>query len=164
MADPRPQPTRLKILKGNPGCRRLPRFEPTPAVGIPDPPTWLTPYALEIWQSDAPILLGMRVMTRADWGVFALYCSSLAAVRAAEESMKEQAELVGRAADGYIQPGKDPSTYTRHPLYNISLESGKAALRYAVELGMTPSARTKIQTIQTDEPESKLQKLMGGNG
>lgn len=164
MPGPSAEPTKLKILKGNPGHRPLNRFEPQPSTGIPDAPGWLTPYAREVWDQDAPILLAMRVMSKADWVVFALYCTAVSQVRAAEEGMHEVATLTGSAAMGMLEPMATGDGHRRSPLYTMSLESGKAALRYAVELGMTPSARTKIQTLQTDEPESDLQELMRGNG
>jgi hypothetical protein len=48
MPGPRPTPLRLKLLRGNPGKRVIrDGFEPPQTPEPPDPPSFLTGYALE---------------------------------------------------------------------------------------------------------------------
>jgi hypothetical protein len=48
---PRPQPTTLRLLRGNPGKRKLNRDEPQPEIppAVPDPPPHLLPLARDEW-------------------------------------------------------------------------------------------------------------------
>jgi phage terminase small subunit len=55
MPGPRPTPLRLKLLRGNPGKRVIrDGFEPPQTPEPPDPPSFLTGYALEEWHRIAP--------------------------------------------------------------------------------------------------------------
>ena len=54
----RPQPTRLKVLRGNPGQRRLNTREPKIQPGVPNPPDWLGDEAFEKWNEVAAGLAG----------------------------------------------------------------------------------------------------------
>ncbi len=56
----------LKLLHGPVRKDRRNDLEPTPKPGAPDCPTWLTAKAKETWHLVAPILEGMRVLTKAD--------------------------------------------------------------------------------------------------
>ncbi|KKL26328.1 hypothetical protein LCGC14_2396420, partial [marine sediment metagenome] len=84
---PRPQPTKLKILKGNPGRRALNKSEPQPPTpaDVPMPPEWLEGYAKDEWRTLAPVLHGLGLLTVADLSFFGAYCQSYARWRAAEE-------------------------------------------------------------------------------
>jgi hypothetical protein len=47
---PPPQPTHLSLLKGNPSKRPLrPEPEPERAANVPDPPSFLSKYAVDEW-------------------------------------------------------------------------------------------------------------------
>ena len=46
----KPQPTALKVLKGNPGRRPLNEDEPKPEVLLPRPPAHLSPVARREWR------------------------------------------------------------------------------------------------------------------
>ena len=72
---PRPQPTIIKIAKGNPGKRPLNHAEPKPAANAVEPPLWVSGKSLEKWQEVAPKLLAMGVLTNADVETLARYCT-----------------------------------------------------------------------------------------
>jgi phage terminase small subunit len=46
-----PVPYNLRVLRGNPGKRRLNKNEPRPLIPevVPEPPDFLNPYAQEEW-------------------------------------------------------------------------------------------------------------------
>jgi phage terminase small subunit len=58
MSGPPPIPTKLKLLRGNPGHKRLNLVEPEPPVlpACPEPPAFITGYAAEEWRRAAPDL------------------------------------------------------------------------------------------------------------
>ena len=58
MRGPKPQPTKLKILRGIPGKRRLPENEPILPPVLPEPPEFVQGAALQEWHRIAPLLHG----------------------------------------------------------------------------------------------------------
>ena len=70
----RPQPTALKMLRGNPGKRALNTQEPTPPAGAVVKPDGLSAGAGAIWVELAPICLHMGTLTPADLRPFQTLC------------------------------------------------------------------------------------------
>ena len=66
MAGRRPKPTKLKLVTGNPGKRKLNDNEPQPAREIPSPPSHLTDWGKTAWGRMTVLLDGMGVLTVAD--------------------------------------------------------------------------------------------------
>lgn len=73
-----PQPTVLKIMRGNPGRRPLNRSEPRPAPGVPDPPDFLSPAAQEEWRRVTDLLNRIGMLTELDRALLAAYCQAWA--------------------------------------------------------------------------------------
>ena len=69
-------PTRLKLLKGNPGRRPINPREPQPTVGIPSCPRWLDPKAKTLWRHLTKVLHEIRVLTLADARALELVCEA----------------------------------------------------------------------------------------
>ena len=71
MPDPPPEHPHLRLLKGNPGKRRV-RIPPEPARAeqCPEPPEYLTGYAREAWLHLAPELHRLNLLTVLDVGPF----------------------------------------------------------------------------------------------
>jgi hypothetical protein len=61
----------LKILRGNPGKRPLPKDEPQPPAGEVMPPSWLTVLQRALWEELAPTYKAMGCLTIADSMAFA---------------------------------------------------------------------------------------------
>lgn len=80
MPGPLPQHSRLRLLKGNPGKRRV-RVPPEPARAeeCPLAPNPLDGYAKEAWLELAPELHGLNLLTTLDLGpFFSVYCATYA--------------------------------------------------------------------------------------
>jgi len=110
----------LKVLKGNPGRRRLNPDEPQPApLDSLEPPAWLTPDAAAIWREDAPHVHGLGLLTRLDRRQFGVYCTHQARWQALCEKgaedhttiglLRREAEVVQRLATRF---GLDPASRT----------------------------------------------------
>jgi P27 family predicted phage terminase small subunit len=104
--------------------------------GIPDPPIQLTPRALEEWNRLAIPLFNLGVMTKYDRAVFALYCQSWGRWQDAEEQVAAKGTVVKTQSGNIIQ----------NPALAVSNRAAKDCIRYAQELGLTPSARSRIDT------------------
>jgi phage terminase small subunit len=115
MPSPRPQPTALRVLRGNPGKRALNRQEPKIApLSAECPAELVDPVARAEWDRVAPALIASGVVTVADRATLVGYCLSWA----------EWLDLT--------------RTQTARE------KSSTLMLRFAIELGMTPAARTRI--------------------
>src|SRR6266481_7184387 len=138
MPGPPPTPTHLKLLRGNPGKRRLPTDEPQPLIAetCPPPPSFLNAYAADEWRTVAPQLHAMRLLTRVDAAMLSGYCLSYSRWRSAEEALARMARhdehtdaLLIRADEGV----------RRNPLIKIAQDAARDMRRFANEFGLTPA-------------------------
>ena len=85
----RPTPTYLKLLKGNPGKRRLNKNEPVPRIpaSAPEPPAFLSDIAKEEWARVSGELYAMHLLTTVDVAALALYCDAYSRWRTATEAI-----------------------------------------------------------------------------
>ena len=132
----RPQPTALKLLRGNPGKRKPnPREPKPPPVSTLDPPPWLHTEAQGEWRRLAPMLGRLGVLTESDVDALAAYCEAFITWKQATEQLRTKGLVVKRKG---APPGLSP--YLR--IANAALAQMRALL---VEFGMTPSARARVQ-------------------
>ena len=157
----KPTPPYLKILRGNPGCRRLPEGEPKHerAPAIPEPPVFLLPTAKAEWRRLATGLYHMGLLTLVDERPFAAYCQAFGRWVAAEDALQAMAErdlltngLMIRTVDGNA---------IQNPLVGTANKAASDMVRYAGEFGFTPVARARIATGGLPGP-SKFAGLIAG--
>ncbi|MCB2250075.1 P27 family phage terminase small subunit [Salmonella enterica subsp. diarizonae] len=104
MAGRRPKPTRLKVVAGNPGKRKINDKEPAPAHEIPSPPSHLTDWGKVAWGKLTVLLDGMGVMTIADGLALERLCDIYADIlqlrdTIAVEGRRRRLPAAGCAAD-----------------------------------------------------------------
>jgi P27 family predicted phage terminase small subunit len=143
MSGPPPTPSYLKLLRGNPGKRRIPA-EPQPEIeaACPEPPTFLPDFAKEEWQRVAPGLHATRLLSTLDIMPLSAYCVAYAQWRTAVELLarmaKDQAITAGlliRTKDGNLR---------RNPVIKIANDAALNMLRFASEFGLSPVARARL--------------------
>ncbi len=138
----RPQPTVLKLLRGNPGKRRLDTREPQPAESSGRCPAWLKGYGKEAWRRLHAIVTQMRAMTLADELCLALLCSAVDDFRHAREIVEKEGrtyKCVTKSGDLMIR---------LRPEVGIAAEASSRMLKLMVEFGLTPASRTRLKVIQ----------------
>ncbi len=140
----KPKPTALKLLRGNPGKRKLNAHEPKPSEASLDPPEWLCDVARETWNRLAPLLANAGLLTEADVQTLARYCDMTARWHAARkwyERMEREEGGLGfpiTDKDGKVRCYQTwPETTEYHRL-------AKAMLQIEQEFGFTPSARSRV--------------------
>lgn len=143
MRGPKPQPTRLKILKGNPGKRPLPKDEPQLPVTPVECPRELKGDARTEWERLARPMVEAGVLTIGDLSTFREYCVLEGEVRKLERLIHR----VGRAA-------------TREMKIELR-DSRKERRALAVELGLTPSARSRVRAAPSNVPDGTEEFLFG---
>ena len=156
-----PKPLYLKMLEGNPG--HLPKtVEPEPIFRMPIPPDHLSPYALEEWKTISEGLFYMHLLSEVDRSTLSSYCTAYATWRTACEKLNELAKT--DEEHGGLVVENPNGTLSRNPMVNVMMESARDMLRYAIEMGCTPAARTRMAIRLTPySPRSKFGKsLLGG--
>ena len=158
MAGRKPKPTNLKILHGNPGGRRLPKNEPKPELGIPDPPSWIEPGSerRRVWDEYAAKLLSMGVLTFVDG-------MALAALVDAHCDWREAAEIVQREGLTCIKTtDRGGSAEVARPEIAIRNDAWKRMKSMQVEFGLTPSARSRVSASPRDKASPLSEFLKNG--
>ena len=140
---PKPKPTKLKLLEGNPGKRKINKNEPRPASIAPTCPDWLLDWAKKEWKRLSPQLEALGILTDIDRAAFAGYCQSYAKWKAAEQFLKKHGttyKIPKRDRDGNIT-----SVYMApFPEVAIARASLEQLRQFAAEFGLSPPSRERI--------------------
>ncbi len=140
---PKPKPTALRRLHGNPGKRAYNHAEPQAPEGVPDCPSHLGDAAREEWHRLAEPLHSMGVVTIADRAALAAYCQCYGRWVEAEEKLQSTPMLL-KTATGYVQ---------QSPWLSIANKQLELMGRYMAELGLTPAARSRVAAFASAEAE-----------
>jgi P27 family predicted phage terminase small subunit len=148
----RPQPTQLKILRGNPGKRPLNRAEPLPSADGITPPKWLAGSALDKWNELLPLLQEVRLMTRADIGTLARYADTWAWWRRCREVIEREGDTL------VIRDDRGNEKYRQQrPEVGIVNKLAQQLGRLESEFGLSPAARAGLQSAPHEAPDELTQ-------
>ncbi len=136
MPGPRPTPTHLKILRGNPGHRKLNLNEPKPHGDLKDAPEHFDPELREVWNyaiENAPAGLLKRI----DSSVLETWCAAHVLHRRAVAEVRKFGVLV-----------KAPKTGVpvQSPYLPVANKQALIMLKAIDHLGFSPASRTRIMT------------------
>lgn len=127
----RPQATVLKVLRGNPGQRKLNTQEPTPPAGIAVKPARLSEGAGPVWDELAPVCMVMGTLTPADVSAFVTFCELRAS---SDYTIRQKATT-------------EPDKMGR--LFKTERELANALRPYYEKFGLEPSGRARISLPKT---------------
>ena len=152
---PRPQPTELKILRGNPGHRALNDAEPRPpADGIAMPPH-LGEVAAQKWAELLPLLQAVRVMTRADIEALARYCDTYEWWLATRAKLKQEGDTYP-----ILNDKGDIKYIAQRPEVSIANKLAMQLRQLESDFGLSPAARTSLKVEPDAKEESTLAKFL----
>jgi P27 family predicted phage terminase small subunit len=157
MAGRRPTPTHLKLIKGTARSGRINPKEAKVSVtlGKPDAPDFLTSEARQEWDEQCETLFRIGLLTRIDKAALAAYCQAYGRWRRAEEVLAKMANH-DETTKGFMIRTIAGNTI-QNPLVGSANKAMSDMMRYAVELGLTPSSRSRINAEPTtsDDPAHK---------
>ncbi len=144
-----PVPTKLKLLRGNPGKRKLNTSEPQPEVGVPSRPEWLLPEAKREWARQVAAL-PPGLLTKVDRAALAQWCQCWARYVEAEKDITENGTTFV-TEKGYEGP---------RPSVGIASRMIEKMATLAGKLGFTPSDRARISLPEApaDDPFAEFLK------
>lgn len=148
------KPTALHVLNGNPSkIKDLGKGEPKPNLGA-KPPLWLDEDARAEWDRLAPRMERIGLLTELDEMVFANIC------QLHSDSLRYR-KVLAEEGDTYIHKNvkgeKNEVTRAQAILLHKSLKLLKSL---CVEMGLTVSARSRIQLPGEKEDNDVITKLM----
>ncbi len=130
----KPKPTEVKRLTGNPGKRPLTGGVAS-AGGDPDMPDFLCPEAQEEWRRVLEDARPLGLLGRENRAVLALYCQAWARMTVAERHINEH---------GSVVPAPRTGVPMQNPHVSIARSAGDRVAKMAVEMGLTPSSRSRV--------------------
>lgn len=142
----RPLPTEVKRLRGNPGKRRLNAHEPTPSSRRPTRPDFLTSRAAAKWDELVPELEAAHLLSRLDGELLAIFCQAWADWIEAELAVRGASPVIDTMLGNLVVS----------PWRTVANQHRKELLRLAVELGLSPSARSRIKVGPPEEADALL--------
>lgn len=147
---PKPKPTAIRRLNGNPGKRGYNHAEPQAPEGVPDCPPHLGNTARDEWDRLVDVLHGMGVVTLVDRAALAAYCQCYGRWVEAEEKLQATPMLL-KTATGYVQ---------QSPWLSISNKQLELMGRFMAELGLTPASRARVITVGTGEKIDRIERII----
>ena len=144
---PKPTPTTLKLVRNNPGKRKLPANEPRLSPQLPPCPERFDERRRGAWSYLAKELIGMGVLTSADGVALELAASLLARYREADEHLQ---------AEGQIMTSKEGGLY-QSPWGGLSSNLEKKLWNALAAFGMSPADRSRVQ-VSAPPAESDYEK------
>jgi P27 family predicted phage terminase small subunit len=152
------KPTKLKLLDGNPGKKKIPKNEIQPISNLPSPPSHLDDYAKQEWERLANGLHTLGLLYQVDRAVFAAYCQAYSRWRIAEETLQMLAEK-DDLLHGILMKTKQ-GNWIQQPIVGIANKAMADMARYASEFGLTPVARAGL-SVEMGGGSSKFTGLIG---
>ena len=139
------KPLALKTIEGYKDKKRINYDEPTPpkAANI-RPPAWIAKEAKKEWKRVADILCRIGVVTEIDYPILVAYCQAWGKFVESEKEIAKTGFLTGRMSAGK----------STNPLDWISNKAQDQMLKYAAELGIGASARTRIKAVKEKKDNS----------
>lgn len=152
-------PTALRLIKGNPTRRPLNAAEPSPPPGRPTPPEHLGPEARAEWERISGDLYAIGVLTLIDRAALAAYCTAYGRWIQAETALTRAREAAGKDEGGGIGSELVHGAMVS-PLVRAADGAMRDLMRYAVEFGMTPSARSKVKATPPSNADEEARKYL----
>lgn len=156
----KPSPTALKLVKGNPGKRALNKKEAQVDLAQPTPPEFLNTDAKVEWGRVIGTLYKAGLMTELDRACLAAYCQAYGRWAQAERALARMADK-----DEYnraLMVKTHNGTAIQNPLVGTANKAKADMVRYALEFGMTPSARSKVNATPHEQSTEDITKEFFG--
>ena len=148
---PRPKPNRLKQLQGS-WRGNINKREPKPDPAVPPCPKWLDFYAKRVWRRLVKQLVACGLLTSIDGNLFARYCRTYSRYRRAEEFIEKYGETYPlKTADGKVK------FFATFPQVHTAARLSDQLSRMEQELGLSPSARSRIEIKPLPTPQERAQ-------
>jgi P27 family predicted phage terminase small subunit len=149
----KPKPTKLKVVQGNAGKRKLNDKEPEAESlnDVPKAPDWMPEHAKGIWDRAAAWLVGAKILTKQDLHNLESFAMAYARWRQAQDHVTEHGITVENPSSGALQ---------KNPALTVINEANRQMVVFGSALGLDPASRARLATQGGDE-ENPFADLLG---
>ena len=169
MPSPRPKPTHLKVVAGNPGKRKLNKAEPKPKREIPSCPAYLSDAAKVAWGRLSVMLDRMGVLTEADAPALERLCDCYAEILECRDLIARDGRTYSSVTTRTTSEDGEETTVEEvksllkaNPAVGMLADADKRFKSYLIEFGLTPAARSKVNAAPPeDDKKDPLQEFFG---
>lgn len=154
---PKPTPTSLKIVRGNPGKRRLNSREPQPPAEGIEMPLHLGEVAAGMWRNLLPMLQAVRVMTSADVEALARYCDTYEWWLATRAKLRAEGDTYA-----ILNDGGEVKYIAQRPEVSIAHKLATQLRQLEQDFGLNPSARASLNVEPASTNDDDEDRLMFG--
>lgn len=156
----KPQPTVLRMLRGNPGKRPINHEEPKPdALGTECPPELADPVERAEWERTIVPAIRIGQITVAERALAIGHCVQWATWRSQLEEAAKHPHVIAAGKNKYPMP--NPARTMANVTYQLLRQTD-------TDLGLTPTTRSKVQTkgapstVAIDRQRRKFFGVAGG--
>ena len=128
--------------------------EPEPNIEIPERPKWLTGEGRREWERIAPLLARMKCLTEWDRSMLAAYCFEWGMYVMLCRKTKKLKDTVVYTTNG---------NEVQNPLLTARNRALKNWKELAIEFGLSPSARSRLDVDVNSGNNEFVKLLKGGN-
>ncbi|MHC4197789.1 MAG: phage terminase small subunit P27 family [Planctomycetota bacterium] len=151
------KPTRLKLLRGNPGKRAINKKEPKPElVQNIKCPAWFGKIAKAEWNRITPELQQLKLLTAIDMKGLEAYCLTYQEYVESERVLAKE----GRVYETVAKNGEQ--AFRARPEVMISQKARQLLKGFLAEFGMSPSSRSGVSTSDDSDKDNATAKLLFG--
>lgn len=144
---PKGAPPELRVLRGDPKCRRNP--DAPPATGAPEMPPYLNVIAREEWGRIVAELSAAGVVARTDRAALEIYSVTYAYWLQARALIAEHGMLIATPDGGR----------KANPAVGIAGACARLMLQFLTEFGATPAARSRVRA-GGEQPDDALEAFL----
>ena len=160
MRGPKPTPTVLKLIQGNPGKRPLNLSDGVnPPIQLPSPPSWLSKHAVKEWRRIGGELAQLGLVAEIDKASLAVRCQTWGDLCELELAFAAQKKMVrekmGEADTSVLAAYfvKTPTGFMRESAVHRKIVEMRLEMdRYDRNFGLNPAARARVQASNYVQP------------
>lgn len=140
-------PSNLKLVRGNPGKRKLPADEPKPDPSIPACPKHLNETERALWYEIGEELIAQGILTNIDAGIYEIYITGLAMIRRVKPEIEKA--LIFQGPNGGA---------VHNPYLAIYNKAKEQVMKSGAELGLSPASRSRVSVKKPKKEENPFEK------
>ena len=146
MAGRKKLPSNVKILKGTNRKSRENPNEPVPDTCIPDPPDFLSDYAMDEWNRITRQLENLNLISEMDMAALALYCQAWGRI----EKYERMVAAKGEAGEIYKTTN---GNYQLSPLMWVINKAYEQVYKFISEFGFSPASRARLSVNKNEKKQ-----------
>lgn len=133
----------------------MPPDEPKPKPEIPKCPKHLDKEARKEWNRVTKEFADLGIISQLDMAVLASYCQEFSTWAKAQKKIQETGMVFTPTASVAVRKDgtevKKQGTPMINPYFRVANDASDRMLRAAVELGITPSSRSRVKKIPKEK-------------